>query len=346
MENINRVELLKALEAVKPGLSNKEFIEQATSFAFTKGRVVTYNDEISVSYPIAGLDIEGAIKADELYALLNKIKVRQKDEPDTVTLTVNGNEVLLTAGKHLKAGFTLQSEVKLPLNEVISHIGDWVDLPTDFIQGLSFVKGSVAKHAFNRPMLTGIHINSAGFVEASDSYRLTVYNFDNELGINTFGLPSSSVPDVIQFNPTEVAEGRGWIHFKTAAGAIMSCRIFQDDYPDTAALRAVEGTVITFPEIMDEVIERAAVFAARDSEFAETVHISVTGSKIVVQSKMETGGEFEESIRFKYDTPFEFYASPFVIRGVFAKQRTFTLSKNRMKSEASNWMYVGALREK
>ena len=49
---INRLILQKALETVKPGLANKEMIEQATSFAFMKDKVVTYNDEISISYQI------------------------------------------------------------------------------------------------------------------------------------------------------------------------------------------------------------------------------------------------------------------------------------------------------
>ena len=48
---MKKAELIKALEAVRPGLANKEMIEQSTSFAFMKDRVVTYNDEISISYP-------------------------------------------------------------------------------------------------------------------------------------------------------------------------------------------------------------------------------------------------------------------------------------------------------
>ena len=61
---INRQNLQKALEIVKPGLSNKEIIEQTTSFAFIDGKVVTYNDEISICHPVEGLTLEGAVKAD------------------------------------------------------------------------------------------------------------------------------------------------------------------------------------------------------------------------------------------------------------------------------------------
>ena len=46
---INKKELQEALERVKPGLASRELIEQSTSFAFMRDRVVTYNDEISIS---------------------------------------------------------------------------------------------------------------------------------------------------------------------------------------------------------------------------------------------------------------------------------------------------------
>ena len=76
---VKKENLRNALEIVKPGLSNKELIEQSTSFAFIKGRVVTYNDEISISHPVEDLKNSGAIKAEELYALLSKIKEEEID---------------------------------------------------------------------------------------------------------------------------------------------------------------------------------------------------------------------------------------------------------------------------
>ena len=46
---LNKADLQRALEIVKPGLANKEMIEHSTSFAFINGKVITYNDEISLS---------------------------------------------------------------------------------------------------------------------------------------------------------------------------------------------------------------------------------------------------------------------------------------------------------
>jgi len=342
---INRVDLLKALEAVKPGLSNDEFIEQVTSFAFIKGRVVTYNDEISVSYPIEGLDIEGAIRAEELYALLTKIKPKKEGEPDKIQLKVENNEVQLTIGKRMKAGFTLQSEIKLPLSEEIGNIEDmdWVDLPKDFVEALGWVRVSAAKHALNRPVLTGIHVNKEGFVEASDGYRLSIYRFDALLEIETFVIPNTSLPDVIRFKPTQVTLGNGWVHFQAENKAIISCRLFQDPFPSSNHLLKVKGTSVTLPKDIDEIIDRASIFAQRDSDTLAKIEFKIEEGKVTVHSRMETGGEFEESIPIEYQgEPLSFAVSPFVVQGIFSKGQTFTLASNRLKWEGKNWIYIGA----
>ena len=123
---INKEQLQRALEIVKPGLANKELIEQSTSFAFMGGKVITYNDSISVSHPVEGLELEGAVLADNLYKFLGKIKKADVD------LVVKDNEIILTTGK-ATAGLTLQSEIKLPLDETLSERGRWQKLPENFI---------------------------------------------------------------------------------------------------------------------------------------------------------------------------------------------------------------------
>jgi hypothetical protein len=69
---IKKIDLLHALEVVKPGLGRQEQIQQTTSFAFITGRVVTYNDELSISHPLANCEIEGAIKPEERSEKANK----------------------------------------------------------------------------------------------------------------------------------------------------------------------------------------------------------------------------------------------------------------------------------
>src|SRR5690625_1182784 len=90
---IKKSVLLDALEIVRPGLSNDEVVEQSTSFAFIGDKVITYNDDISVSHPISNLGFEGAVRSQEIYEFL------KKSRSETVHIEVTENEVKLKCGK-------------------------------------------------------------------------------------------------------------------------------------------------------------------------------------------------------------------------------------------------------
>ena len=90
---INKETLKQALEIVKPGLANKEIMEQSTSFAFIDDKVVTYNDEICISHPVPDIGIKGVIKAEEMYNFLGKVKTEE------ITVTQEENEIVLKSGR-------------------------------------------------------------------------------------------------------------------------------------------------------------------------------------------------------------------------------------------------------
>ena len=164
---MKRTDLLNALEQVKPGLAGKEVIQQTTSFAFMAGKVVTYNDEISISCPIEGLEIEGAVQADELYKFLNRVKA------DDIEMTEADSEIQIKAGR-ARVGLTLVEKVVLPL-ESISAEGKWKKLPDDFIKALEFVLFTCSQD-MSRPILTCINIREDGIIESSDAHRITQYH--------------------------------------------------------------------------------------------------------------------------------------------------------------------------
>ena len=147
---INKTELQKALEKVKPGLSNKELVEQSTSFAFMGGRIVTYNDEISISHPVKDLNVTGAVKTQSLYAFLGKNK------RDEIILEWEENQVVIKAGRS-KAGLVLEQEIKLPVEEV-GEIGKWKELPAGFLNALRFCYPCCSKD-MSRPILTCVYVS-------------------------------------------------------------------------------------------------------------------------------------------------------------------------------------------
>lgn len=332
---INKANLLTALEATKPGLSNKEIIDQATSFAFIKGKVVTYNDEISISHPVEGLDIEGAVKADQLYQLLAKIK---KEEID---IEIVGEELIVKAGK-AKAGLTLQAEITLPLDS-LGKKGKWKSLPDNFCERLKFTLFSAGKD-MSHPMMTCAHINQEGWIETSDGFRVTKYKID-PMPIPTFLIPAVSCAIIADMQPIKIAEGSGWVHFKTAEGAVLSCRIFEGDkYPDTAAILAMKGKELTLPKNIGAVIDRSNPFSKRAHALEEFLDITIKEGALIIHADSDTGW-FEEEVKMEYvGKEIKFSISPYVLKSIIKQTLLCSIADNRMKFQGDGWEYVTALR--
>jgi DNA polymerase III sliding clamp (beta) subunit (PCNA family) len=334
---VNKVELQQALEIVKPGLANKELIEQSTSFAFMAGRVVTYNDEISISHPIKGLDLEGAIKADKLYLLLSKIK---KEE---IEMTVEDNEILITSGRS-HAGLTLQSEIKLPLDEEeVSQHGKWKVLPAMFLKLMTFAVSSCTR-SNSDPILKCVHVNQEGFVEASDNQRITHCELGEPMPVETFLISADSVIAILRLKPTKIAEGKGWIHFKTDLGTIISSRILEDEFPSTAKMLNVKGTRLILPKVLASTLEKAGVFAKRDHLLDEKVEITLMQDKLRIFAEADTGW-FKETIPLKYSgETITFCITPYLLKNILNETSACELSSNKLKFEGEGWMYVARLR--
>src|SRR4030042_2317477 len=331
---MKRQDLLKALEIVKPGLSKKSNIEEASSFAFMNGEVVTYNDEISLRHPSPELNLTGAIQADELYQLLAKIK---KDE---IELTQEKNEIVIQSGK-MTAWLVIKSEITLPIDQ-IGSISKWQDIPEDFFYLLKFAAGACSRDTF-RPILTAVHVNG-NIIEGSDNFRIIYGKLKNLVEVNEFLLPAASALQVIKLEPTKIAEGTGWIHFKTDEGTVMSCRVFQDEYPKIEHLLQVEGTEVSLPGNLDEIIDKACVFIQDKSILDMAVKITLTGNdRTFVESKSETG-RFKEEANIRYKgVPIVFSITPYLLKDKLTETSTCIIWDRMVKFEGENWIYITAL---
>jgi DNA polymerase III sliding clamp (beta) subunit (PCNA family) len=336
---VNTEQLRHALTIVKPGLADREIIEQSTSLAFIKGKIITYNDEISIAHPVEGLEeINGAIQADKLYALLNKIK---KEE---VEIEINNNELILSSGR-MKAGLTLQTEIKLPLDDVLQEVIDWKPLPENFVEGVKFVMSSCSKD-MSRPILTCIHVNKAGFVEGSDSVRIARYNLSGKIPVKTFLIPASSAVEIVKLNPTQVSKQKKcWISFRTEENTTILCRILEEDeYPDTSRYLEVKGEEIIFPKFIQETLDRACIFAKRDYILDEEIEMVFGNNSLKLRSQSEQGW-FEEEIRIRYkSTPFSILIRPYALKNILSESLKCTISKDeRIQFRCNDWTYVSVL---
>jgi len=330
---MKKSELLKALEIVKPGLANKEVIDQATSFAFLDGRVVTYNDEISVSCPVPGLEIEGAVNAEVLYNYLKKIK---KDEIQT---EVTENEIILKTGR-AKAGLVLQSEIKLPLKNVGGK-RKWKDLPENFLRALAMTV-EVTERDTAKPIVNSVHICKKGYVEATDNYRFLRYTVGT-LDLPSVLLPAASVREVLKFKPEQVDVGKGWLFFQTKDGAELACRFIDDPFPDASGLLNKKGQTITFPKTIIDIIDRAQVFTQADTKYNEHIKVILKDKRIRFESKSNVG-RFEETANIRWEGNLVFTIAPILLKGILEETKEGILDGDQLLMfEGDNWKYIAML---
>lgn len=339
---INKEKLQRALEIVKPGLASKELIEQSTSFAFMEGKVVTYNDEVSISHPVEGLQIQGAVYADLFYKFLSKVKEEE------IELTVEGNEIQTTLKKG-KAGLTLVKEIKLPLRQELSESVKWKPLPEGFIDSVKFVIPACGTN-LSEPLLTCVHVNKSGFVEASDGLRLARHELTDEMPVNTFLVPAKSILEVVKLDPspTRIAIEKGWVRFRTKKGTIISCRLFfEDTYKNMSPyLQSDDGKRVLLPEKgLDESLARAMVFAKRDHSYEEQITITIGKGVLKMEAKSEVGWFREEIMMDHYKgIPLRFVIPPYLLKDILSETRACLITSNKIIFQGTGWNYVGALK--
>lgn len=333
---MNRIELLNALEIVRPGLSNKEIMEQSTSFAFIDGQVVTFNDEISIRHPVKGLTINGAVPATALYQLLRKVN---KDE---IEITEESNQILISAGRS-KAGLAMEAKISLPIEETIQP-GKFHALPEDFISAVQFAlpccdgnsKGS-------KPMLSCVHVNDSGFVEGSNGNRIAHYKLKGKMPVKTFLVPATSMRALLRLPITKIAEGKGFIHFKTDEGTMMSCRLFEDDFPDTSPFLTIKNAQkLTLPKSIIDIMDRAGALSGVCASDLN-IKLSLNKNRVKVTNKSDFGWFEEESNAQYTGEPMTLIVTPYNMKVALEETKDCEYNENIMRFKTDNWTYVVTL---
>lgn len=334
--NLTKQNLYYALDVVTPGLDKEEFIDQATSFVFKNGRVITFNNEISVSHPIIGLKVEGAVKADELYKLLAKIK------SDDLNVSESDSELLIKSGR-TTAGVRKENEITMPL-DVIEEKEDWHSLPEDFAFYLNLAMGSCGNDHRTEPILTNVNVTSSGTITGSDGLRLMSCDIGTELPVDDFLISSKAAQNVSQMQPTEISRSENWVHFKNDVGTELSCRILQAKYPKIGKHIKVEGIEVELPENMNEILQRTAVFSKRSSIHEERIEVTLKKNELVVYADNEYGW-IQESADIEYnDSELTFSIAPYLFKDILKETSVFTLGENALKFEGAGWEYITALK--
>lgn len=286
---MERTQLDKILNAVAPGLADKDIIDHAQSFIFIGGDVLTYNDEVSVRHPL-DIGVDGiAVPAKALLQFLKRakgkeVKVEQGDGEE-------GPELVLRCGR---------SRVGVPIHaEVPEHVSaftapeKWTKLPPEFLAAIKFCQFSASRN-MAVPLLTNLNV-SGTLVESGDDQRYSQYTMSVRAR-PSFLLPAHVVPMLLRAAPVKYAIDGPWGHFKTESGAIFSCRLFEGKYADISAImESDKGKEFELPEKLLDVLDRAGVFSVADFDADREVQLTFSAGKLAVKAS-GVDGWFEEEM--------------------------------------------------
>lgn len=335
---VKRAELLEALKKVQPGLAAKEIIEQSQCFVFSEGDLITYNDEIMVSCPCELANkIEGAVRAEELFAFLSKIK------NETVDIVIKENE-LRVSSKRAKVGIPFSAEIELPFDELQLPKDDaWVKLPEAFAEGI-WKCSTTASRDMTKPVLTCIHLNG-NCIESSDDYRITSFVLGGKRKVfpKPILLPAKSARDLARYVPTEYGLTKGWVHFTNEDGIIFSSRVFEDEYPDINQYLEVDGEAVDIPEGIETVLERAGIFSKAEIAEDESIEVSIGTSSMTVSGEGDHGWFVEEVPIKRKGAVIRFRINPSFFKDLVDLHPKITVGEDRIRIETENVVHVVSL---
>lgn len=336
----NRKKFIDVLQAVKPGLAQREIIEHSTSFIFKDNQLMTYNDEVSVRHKLGKefKELDGcAIQSKELFALLNKLT----DEEIEIEVT---DSELKVQGKKNKAGIKLEAA---NIEEFVNALGkpkDWESLPASFLTAIGFCMFSAGKD-MTKPLLTCIYVKGQD-VLSSDDKRITHYELGNKADLEELLIPASVAKDLKSYTPTEYSVTDGWLHFRNEEEVVFSCRTMEGTYSATKAMQiidSVEGETAKLPAGLPEALERAGIFSSgTDIKTAndDRIKITLADGELTVRGE-GSGGWFEETTRIRYKgEALEFEVNPAHLQAILSHTDEVMIGERMLKFEGENFSHV------
>lgn len=329
---INRNELLRVLGAVSPGLSPKDIVEQSACFAFRNGWVMTFNDEVSARIK-TGLPKEfvGAVHADSFFKVLTKLPEEEVElEPDGGELRVRG--------KRRRAGIRMEADIVLPI-EHVERPTEWTELPENFLEAVRIVQESAGR---NEEEFVTVCVNIAPrWIEACDRMQATRYKI--RTGVEKpFLVRAVALKHITSTEMTEIAETESWVHFRNPSGLILSCRRYNEEFPDLAPALDYQGEAAVLPKGLTEAADLASIFTGEDKD-SDYVSVELSEGRLRVRGEGSKGWASSDVKLAYHGRALAFRVSPKLLVELVNKHNECELGPDKLKVTGERWVYVTGL---
>lgn len=337
---VSREELLTCLTSVAPGLGKVETEENNTCFNFSEEKLFTYNEHIlaSCKNPISG--IVATVEARPLVELVTKIKdeyldIQEKDYGDGKPKGL----LIKTKGKRA------QIVGKDPNDTDVSGVespDDWSELPTDFSEAVNLVSSCVG-NSDDEFHLTCVNVEPDG-LSGSDTFQVGFYKIDVPIE-ESFLVRGEYLSKLVGFSINKISLTKRWAHFKNDFGSQYSFLRYQEDYPDVRKFLDVpEGLQqTTFPGGLEEIVNRAMIFAQEDPA---GIRICVTLKDGTLEVKGEgRSGNIQERKKTVYEgDAISFYTDPRIFVKLTKTANEVFVGEKKLVVKSGAFQFVSAFR--
>lgn len=324
---VNRGQLLRQLEAVSPGLSKREILEQSDHFCFKDGRVITFNDEVACSTDVE-LKIEGAVPSNPMLALLRKLSEEE------VEMKLEDGELRVQGDKR-RAGIRVEAEVSLPI-EGIEEPGKWREVPSELIEAIKVV-GHCAGHNESLFKLTCIHLHPE-WVEACDNYQMARYPLETGLAKPTL-VRQAALSGVLTRDMKQWSDTENWLHFCMADGLILSLRRYMEEYSDLSKILVVTGMPAKLPKGLEDALSKAEIFTA-DRDDANLVKVELRKGRMKLTGRGPQGWYAEQRKVDYSGEDLAFMVSPKLLLEITKRADTCEITEGRLKVDGGKFTWV------
>lgn len=335
---IEKEKLIGVLTSIKPGLSKKDIIEQATHFIFTGKEILTYNDRICIIHPFK-TDFTCSVPSEELYKILSSIGEAEID------LSFKDNNIIIKGKKFEASLATDTGDQILERVDLLSFAKadkKKQKLPDDFVEALTLCMFSASKDA-TRPAMTGVLVDGK-YVASTDGFRISEYKMKSEVDSAEVILPSSSVMELVKFDPKYLYIDKSWAYFINNDGVIFCCMTIADEYPDYVKfLKGFDTKEIVLPENTKQIIETVSVLATGNFDLEKEIDIKIESNKFSCRGQ-NAKGWIVSNCKIDYDgEPVEFTINPFFLSKILDHTSSMFLGAGKLLFKDKSFKHIISL---
>jgi len=316
---LEREDLLRALEKLQPGLSPKELVEQMTQFNFLGKYLVTYNEIVSVFVPFE-TDFVCSVKADVFQGILSKLTEKEMELSlvENPTKDSEGEVVAISyflklQTKTAEAEFPvlIEGDISEAMRNLQKDIADteWLEVPKDFSSGAYVCMFSASRDPADNTM-TCISIEGEDIISCDNS-RATWYKMESPM--ESFLVQADVAKELRKYKPNGYKIGDNWIHFRNSEnGIIFNARRVKGKMRDIRPFFGKEGMNFNVPAELKEALELAGVVNAEDNPADRLVELAIKDKKAVCSAWRDGGARVKKqvSIPFYQGEEVSFFINP------------------------------------